>query len=73
MADFIENPVPERLTYTLAEAQRVTHISRSTLFALIKSGDIPVVKVGARTLIRRAALEAFLTQHETRRAVGNAD
>lgn len=37
-------------------------VSRATVYRLIRSGDLPVVKIGGRTVFRRADLEAFLAR-----------
>lgn len=35
-------------------------VSRSTLYELIKSGEISVIKLGRRTIIARSELDDFL-------------
>jgi len=35
-------------------------VSKPTLYRLISSGELSVVKIGTRTIIRRSGLEAFL-------------
>jgi excisionase family DNA binding protein len=52
--------VSDRLSYSPAEAAAVLGLSRSGVYELVRAGRIKVVKVGARTLITRTALEAFL-------------
>lgn len=47
----------------VADAVRLTGISRSRLYELMKSGDIEVVKVGASTLIPYDGLRAFVERH----------
>jgi hypothetical protein len=47
------------LTVTVATARQITGLS-ATLYALIKEKKINVVKVGARTLMTYASLEALL-------------
>lgn len=66
MAHFTDSPPSERLTYTLAEVAAITRISRTVLFELIRKGELPIVKLGRRTLIRRAVIEEFLSTHERR-------
>jgi excisionase family DNA binding protein len=41
-------------------------IGRTTLYELIRRGDIPVVKIGRRTLVHRADLERFAHARRTR-------
>jgi excisionase family DNA binding protein len=48
------------LAYSPAQAARALGISRSTLYTLVKDGRIPIVKIGTRSVIRHAALLAFL-------------
>lgn len=49
-----------KIAYTIKEAVVATGISRTTLYLLIKVGELTPVKIGARTLIRRADLEALI-------------
>jgi excisionase family DNA binding protein len=48
------------ITVTVATARKITGLSTTTVYALIKKKKIKVVKVGARTLITYASLEALL-------------
>jgi excisionase family DNA binding protein len=54
--------VIEKLTYTVNEAALALGIGRTKLYELVQAGELPLVKIGARSLIRRADLEAFLTR-----------
>lgn len=49
-----------KITYTMKEATAATGISRTTLYALIKAGELSPVKIGTRTLLRHADLEALV-------------
>lgn len=51
-----------KLAYTIPEAVDASGISRSTLYTYIKAKQIPVVKIGQRTLIRFVDLSEFLDQ-----------
>ena len=53
-------------TYTRQQVCERLQISLPTLERLIRRGELPVVKVGRRVLIRRQTLEAFLRQREQR-------
>ncbi len=53
-------PRPDAITYGLADASAVSGLSIRTLYNLNASGELPFVKVGARTLIRRSDLEQLL-------------
>jgi excisionase family DNA binding protein len=57
----VPSPPPiNRLAYKPADAARELGISRARLYELLKSGEIPAVKLGRRTLIRREALVSYL-------------
>lgn len=49
-----------RRTWTVEEAGRILGVSRMTAYSLAKSGAIPVLKIGKRLLVPRAALERLL-------------
>ncbi|MEV4902989.1 hypothetical protein AB0K08_16845 [Citricoccus sp. NPDC055426] len=53
--------------YTLlnrAEAAAVSAVTTTTLDRRIDTGVLPVVRFGHRILVRRAALDAYLTAHD---------
>ena len=49
-----------RLTYTVEEAAGVLGISRGLAYELVKSGDIPAVRLGRRLVVPRSALASLL-------------
>ena len=49
-----------KLTLTIDEAQEISGLGRTKLYELLKSGELPARKLGKRTLILHADLEAFL-------------
>lgn len=49
------------IALTTEQVQEVCGIGRTRLYELLKSGELPARKLGKRTLILRADLEAFLT------------
>ena len=49
---------------TLPEVQAQLRVSRATVRRLIIRGQLPIVKVGRRTLVTRQALEAFVRQQQ---------
>jgi excisionase family DNA binding protein len=51
------------LAHQLQSAVRLTGISRSQLYELIKHGELPIVKVGRRTLIADDDLRSLLCRH----------
>lgn len=52
----------EKLLYTVNEAVNITGLGRTTLYAYIKTGDLKVRKIGARTLITLDAIKEFLSE-----------
>jgi excisionase family DNA binding protein len=50
----------DRITVRIREACRITGIGRSKLYELIAAGDIPILKVGAITLVPIEGLKAFV-------------
>lgn len=49
-----------RVTINIEEAARQLGISRASAYNAANRGDIPVVKIGKRLLVPRAALERLL-------------
>lgn len=60
--DHQQSPVPldERLTLRIAEVVKISGLSRSTIYNLIKSGRLPTMKVGTCRLVRRDDLVDLL-------------
>lgn len=54
----------ERLAYSPAESARLIGASRSTLYPLITSGEIPSFKIGRRRLVTRQSLVEFLQRSQ---------
>ena len=52
----------ERLTLTVDEAAHLLGISRGLAYELARCGQLPVVRLGRRLLVPKAALEHMLTQ-----------
>ncbi|WP_409514762.1 helix-turn-helix domain-containing protein [Brevundimonas sp.] len=50
------------LVLTISAATAYSALSRSRLYALMQSGELPSVRVGGRRLIRRDALDAFFAK-----------
>lgn len=61
-----EKHVTEKLSYTINEAAALAGIGRTKLYELINAGELPLVKIGARSLIRRADLEVLLVRNLSR-------
>ena len=53
---------PTKLAYTIPEAVAASGISRSFLYKFIQNRELPVVKVGSRTLVRTEDLSRFLEE-----------
>jgi excisionase family DNA binding protein len=51
----------ERLTYDVPEAGRLLGLSRNSAYAAAKAGLIPVLNVGRRMLVPKAALHEMLS------------
>ena len=51
------------IAYRIPEASLATGIGRTTLYKLISGGELPIVKIGTRSLIRRIDLEALLDRN----------
>ena len=50
----------DALAYGPEEACRLLGVGRTTLFGLLKTGEIPSFQIGGRRLIRHADLAAFV-------------
>ena len=48
------------MTLTIAEAQAQLRLSRSRIYELIRSGDLPSVKIGRSRRVLRASMEAYI-------------
>jgi excisionase family DNA binding protein len=51
---------PSALAYSIPTAAARIGISRSGLYELIRAGEIPIIKIGARSLVGDHDLRAFL-------------
>ena len=47
----------ERVTFTVEETAKLLGIGRQLAYDRAKTGEIPVIKIGRRLLVPRAALE----------------
>lgn len=56
-----------RLTHTVKQAAEAAQVGRTTIYAQIKAGRLPITKIGRRTLVRHEALERWLREAETPR------
>jgi excisionase family DNA binding protein len=51
-----------KLTLSIEEAAKVLGIGRNLCYDRVKTGEIPVIKIGRRLLVPRRALEKLLEQ-----------
>ena len=56
----IDSPLVEPISVRIPEACRLTGLSRSRLYELMKSRDVEFVKVGSSTLILVESLRSFI-------------
>lgn len=64
-----DTPVADPISVRIAEAVRMTGLSKSKIYLLIGSGDIEAAKVGRATLIFVDSLKSFLrSRRKTPRA-----
>ena len=52
----------QRLTLSVEEAAKVLGIGRNLCYDRVKTGEIPVIKIGRRLLVPRAALAKLLAE-----------
>jgi excisionase family DNA binding protein len=56
----MEVPVEETLVYTVPEVQFKLKISKSTVYAAIRDGRLPSLRLGRKVLVPKEALRAWL-------------
>jgi Helix-turn-helix domain len=65
--------VADNLIYPIGGIQEMLGgIGRTTVYELIKSGDLEVVKIGSRTFATRAALETLIERLRAEQHGGQA-
>jgi len=52
----------EVMLLTVPQVQQTTNLSRTTVYSLIRSGELPAVRIGRSVRIPRTALEAWIEQ-----------
>jgi excisionase family DNA binding protein len=60
------------MTVTVKEAARLLGVSLRSAYVLANNGSIPVLRLGRRLVVPRAALERLLGGHQTGLVDGNA-
>lgn len=58
----------EKLTYTICEAASAAGVGRTKLYELINSGELPLIKIGTRSLIRRSDVIDLLARNTVAKA-----
>ena len=61
-------PIHDRISLSVEEAAGLTGIGRTTIYTALRDGDIPRVRIGKRTLVKVADLNAWLTKITTGKA-----
>ena len=56
---------PDPISVKVPEAVRLTGLSRSRIYELMKRGDVQYAKVGSSTLILVESLRAFIHDHRS--------
>ena len=62
-----------KIGLTIEEAAEMSGIGRNTMRKLVDWGKLPVLKVGRKKIIRRDALENFMTVNQGRNLLNQAD
>jgi excisionase family DNA binding protein len=57
-------PAPEARVYTLPEVAYVLRVGRNKIYELINNGELPVIKLGKRYMVPKAALDRLLDSAE---------
>ncbi|MEK7352915.1 MAG: helix-turn-helix domain-containing protein [Chloroflexota bacterium] len=57
-----------KLTFTVNETAKILGIGRNSAYEAVARGEIPVIKVGKRLLVPKAALEKLLNGNQTNTA-----
>jgi excisionase family DNA binding protein len=54
---------PECRTVSLEDAAKILGISRASTYAYAKSGDLPVIRIGNRLLMPKAAIDKLFAEY----------
>jgi excisionase family DNA binding protein len=55
--------IPPRFSYGIKDACEATGLGRSFLYQKISAGELPIFKIGSRTLIASDDLQEFIQRH----------
>lgn len=56
-----------REAFSIGEAAAIWGIGRTTLYRAVSDGSLRTLKIGARRLVRRSDIEAFMESHSVAR------
>lgn len=56
---------------TRAEAQQILRVSKSTMYTMLRTGEIPSIRVGHTYRIPESALDAFLNHTKNKQVNRN--
>lgn len=59
-SDALNETPPRKIAYTIKEASVAVGLSRTTIYRLMESGELPTIRIGRRRLIRAEALTGLL-------------
>nr|WP_314135725.1 helix-turn-helix domain-containing protein [uncultured Brevundimonas sp.] len=54
--------MPDPIAFNIKDAVAYSGLSRSRLYTLMQTGELPSLQVGGRRMIRRDALDAFFAK-----------
>lgn len=60
------NQESQRLAFSISEAARLIGVSDRHLWRFIRAGELPVVPLGTRVLVRKSDIESFLASRAIR-------
>jgi excisionase family DNA binding protein len=53
----------EKHTFTISETAEMLGIAKNTVYRAVRRGEIPIIRVGGRLLVARAAMIRLLEGH----------
>lgn len=63
----------EKLTLSVDETAKILGVGRNSAYEAIARGEIPVIRVGKRLLVPKAALEKLLSGNQEEIGANNKD
>jgi len=62
----------EAILYTIKDVQEMTQLGRTTIYELMRTGELPYLRIGRSVRIRREALDEWLNKQEVDQPVAYA-